>query len=116
MLESPGPASAISAVLRMAWPAARAFPWADSGKIKPTLKSPVPRLGVDSDAVTPGAAALLRDRSTEFNVPLHPAKPIAVTRAAAIAIGRHRPLATLARLRGRGRTAEASDRRRWKAM
>src|SRR5216684_1736739 len=107
MLGSPSSASAISAALRMACPAAPAFPLADSGKIKPTLKSPVPRLGVDSDAVRPGAAALLRDRSTEFNVPLHPAKPIAVTRAAAIAVGRHHEGA---------RTALASDRLRWKAM
>src|SRR5216684_5766646 len=107
MLESPSSASAISAALRMAKPAAPAFPLADSGKIRPTLKSPVPRLGLDSDAITPGAAALLRDRSTEFNVLLHPAKLIAVTSAAAIAIGRHHEGA---------RTALASDRLRWKAM
>src|SRR6266404_8907180 len=91
MLESPSSAKAISAALRMAWPAAPAFPLADSGKTRPTLKSPVPRLGLDSDAITPAAVAVLRDRSTEFNVLLHPAKPIAVTSAAAIAIGRHGP-------------------------
>src|SRR5258707_814077 len=107
MLESPSSASAISAALRMAWPAAPAFPLADSGKIRPTLKSPAPRLGLDSDATTPGAAALLRDRSTEFNVLLPPAKPIAVTSAAAIAIGRHHESA---------RRAQAFDRLRWKAM
>src|SRR6266849_7669483 len=86
----------------MAWPAAPAFPLADRGKTRPTLKSPAPRLGVDSDAITPGAAALLRDRSPEFNVLLHPAKHVAATSAAAIAIARHHPLPTLPRLRGRG--------------
>src|SRR5262249_18435687 len=84
----------------MAWPAAPAFPLADSGKIRPTLKSPAPRLGVDSDAMTPGAAALLRDRSPEFSGPLHPAKHIDAMSAVAIAIGHH-PLPTLPRKRGR---------------
>src|SRR6266481_9724083 len=118
MLESPSSANAISAALRMAWPAAPAFPLADSGKIRPTLTSPVPRLGIDSDAIAPGAAALVRDKSTEFNVPLHPAKHVAATSAVAIAIGRHRPLPTLPRQRGRvGRgRARASARLYLKAM
>src|SRR6266849_6084259 len=107
MLASLSSANAISAALRMAWPAAPAFPLADSGKTRPTLKSPAPRLGIDSDAITPGAAALLRDRSPEFNVPLHPAKHIAVTSAAAIAIGRHHESA---------RTARAAARLHSKAM
>src|SRR5712692_1531994 len=101
MLGSLDSASAISAALRMAWPAAPAFPLADRGKTRPTLKSPAPRLGVDSDAITPEAAALLRDKSPEFNVLLHPAKHVAATSAAAIAIARHHPLPTLPRKRGR---------------
>src|SRR5712671_7175526 len=119
MLGSLSSANAISAALRMAWPAAPAFPLADSGKIRPTLKSPAPRLGIDSDAITPGATALLRDRSPEFSVPLHPAKHIAATSAAAIAIGRRHPLPTLPRSRGRvgrGRVARASARLYSKAM
>src|SRR6266566_2156300 len=112
MLESPSSANAISAALRMAWPATPAFPLADNGKIRPTLKSSAPRLGIDSDAITPGAAALLRDRSPEFNVPLHPARPIAATSAAAIAIGRHHSLSTFVPSRGRagrGRVARSSS-------
>src|SRR6266852_2486738 len=98
MLGSLDSASAISAALRMAWPAAPAFPLADRGKTRPTLKSPAPRLGVDSDAISPDVAA---------------------TSAAAIAIARHHPHPTLPRKRGRvgrGWAARASARLYSKAM
>src|SRR5262249_8837665 len=134
MLASPSSASAISAALRIAWPAAPAFPLADRGKIRPTLKSPAPRLGADSDAIAAGAAALPRDRSPEFSVPLHPARHVAATSAAAIAVGGPHRLPTPSRplpfpppQAGEGKVAEwgrvgrrwaarASDRLRWKAI
>src|SRR5215475_8597403 len=105
MLASPSSASAISAALRMAWPAAPAFPLADRGRIRPTLTSaPLPA------AVGPGGAAavaLAWDRSCELNIPVQAASPIAANSAAAIAIGCRQQSA---------RAPWAFDRRRWKAM
>src|SRR5262252_189495 len=96
MLESPTSASAISAALRMAWPAAPAFPPADRGKIRPTLKSPPLRPGTAGAGAAPKPA----DRSPEFTVPLQPARHTAAASAAAIATGHH-PLATIPRKPGR---------------
>src|SRR5215468_8988648 len=117
MLESPNSASAISAALRIAWPAAPALPLADSGKIRPTLKSPVPSLVSCSGDCAAGAAVTFADR---FDVVLQPASHVAPTTAATIAIGCHHGLAATLpgkRVRvGRGWTGRASDRLRAKAI
>src|SRR5579864_5331841 len=77
--------SAISAALRMAWPMAPALPPADSGRTRPTLKSPVPIA-----AGAAGADGAEAERSTEFSVLVQPAKPVAAASVAARAAGRHR--------------------------
>src|SRR5580704_18416003 len=87
MFGSLNSASAISAALRMAWPAVPASPRSDSGRINATLTRPVPASGASAMAVWGGA--LLGKRSLVLRVSLQPASPAAAAIVPASAGVRH---------------------------
>src|ERR1700730_8230677 len=80
-------ASAISAAVRMAWPAVPAFPMSDSGRINATLTRAVPGSGASAMAVWGGV--LLGKRSLVLRAPWQPASPAAAAIMTAIAGVRH---------------------------
>src|SRR5580704_9151526 len=87
MFGSLNSASAISAALRMAWPAVPAFPMSDNGRINATLTRRAPGSGASAMAMWGGA--LVGKRSVVLRVPLQPASPAAAAIVPAIAGVRH---------------------------